>query len=267
MAPLPRKRAWLIALTALVGVAWLAAPAHAATRVAESFNYKKALAPGKTLTVMGINGFIHAAPTAGAEVVVEAQRKGRRDDPEAVKIEVTEDAEGIHICARYPSRDGGLNPCAEQNLRNNDVRVEYEVLVPNGVRLNARTVNGEIEARDLSGPVYASTVNGGVDVTTQSWAKASTVNGSIHVAIRRLEPSQNVEFSTVNGSITLEIPMGVDARLLATTVNGSIETDQPVTVSGRLQRQRLEGTLGRGGPEIRVSTVNGSIDLVSGEPQ
>ncbi len=255
-------RAGLMLLLAALGITGLVSPS-AADRTAEPFEYKKTLAPGKTLTIVGINGYIRAEPTSGTEVEVDAERRGKRSDPTKVRIEVTEDADGIWICALYPQRNGDYGDCdSQQNLKNNDVRVEFDVKVPKGVTLDARTVNGEIEARDLAGPVRGATVNGGVELSTTSWAKATTVNGSIRAAIRRLD-AKDLEFSTVNGSITLEVPPGLDARLLATTVNGSIDTEIPVTVNGRLHRQHLEGTIGRGGPEIRASTVNGSISLLS----
>jgi DUF4097 and DUF4098 domain-containing protein YvlB len=66
----------------------------------------------------------------------------------------------------------------------------------------------------------------------------------------------------VNGSITLEIPDGVNADLDMRTVNGGVTSeDFPITIQGRIDRRRIEGKLGKGGPEIRLSTVNGSIRL------
>jgi DUF4097 and DUF4098 domain-containing protein YvlB len=47
----------------------------------------------------------------------------------------------------------------------------------------------------------------------------------------------------------------------AATVNGDISSDFPMTVSGRISRQRLEGTIGGGGRQLSLKTVNGSITL------
>lgn len=44
-------------------------------------------------------------------------------------------------------------------------------------------------------------------------------------------------------------------------MNGSLHTDFPLTVSGRFDARHLHATLGAGGREIRLRTVNGSIDL------
>jgi DUF4097 and DUF4098 domain-containing protein YvlB len=71
-----------------------------------------------------------------------------------------------------------------------------------------------------------------------------------------------MEFSTVNGGITVQVPDGFSARVDASTVNGSIETDFPITVQGRFGSRRLQGTIGNGGRDLELETVNGSIRLV-----
>jgi hypothetical protein len=45
-------------------------------------------------------------------------------------------------------------------------------------------------------------------------------------------------------------------------VNGGIETDFPITIRrAGFVGHRLNGTIGRGGPRLELSTVNGSIHL------
>jgi DUF4097 and DUF4098 domain-containing protein YvlB len=65
----------------------------------------------------------------------------------------------------------------------------------------------------------------------------------------------------VNGSIDVALPPGVNADLAASTVNGHISSDFPITVRGRFTSRHLHGTLGSGGRELKVSTVNGSITV------
>jgi len=122
-------------------------------------------------------------------------------------------------------------------------------------------VNGDVTVRDASGAVQASTVNGDVDVATRGVAEASTVNGSIRAALGKADWTGTMAFSTVNGSVTLEVPAGLSADVEAATVNGSIETDFPITVQGKFGSRRLKGTIGNGGRGLDVETVNGSIRL------
>jgi DUF4097 and DUF4098 domain-containing protein YvlB len=77
----------------------------------------------------------------------------------------------------------------------------------------------------------------------------------------RAEFPDGAKFSTVNGGIVLRVPSYLNAHLKASVENGNIESDFPITVTGTVSRRRVEGTIGNGGQELQVSTVNGSIRL------
>lgn len=249
----------LLLIIALVGLVDPAA-SRAQTR---DFEWRGRVAGGGELEIRGINGAIHAEDAAGNEAEVTATKRGRRSDPDEVRIEVVEHRRGVMICAVYPaSRGEGPNTCGDsQHVRDNDVRVDFYVRVPAGVRFVARTVNGEIDARSLRADVDATTINGDVEVSTTGIAEATTVNGSIDAVIGRADWEGELRFKTVNGGITVEFPEGVNADIRAKTVNGYIDTDFPLQVSGRLSRRRLSGRIGDGGPPLDLETVNGSIEL------
>jgi len=44
-------------------------------------------------------------------------------------------------------------------------------------------------------------------------------------------------------------------------MHGSIASDWPVQLSGKFGPRRAEGTIGRGGRVIRMTTLNGSVEL------
>jgi len=141
------------------------------------------------------------------------------------------------------------------------VQVDFTVHVPAGVRFAGHTVNGDVNADGIGADVKAATVNGSVDIRTSGFAEASTVNGNITCRLGRSSFENAVEFETVNGSITIEMPDGLNADFRASTVNGSIDSDFPILVTGKVSRRSLRGSIGDGGPELRLSTVNGSIRL------
>jgi DUF4097 and DUF4098 domain-containing protein YvlB len=126
-------------------------------------------------------------------------------------------------------------------------------------------VNGEINGESLQGDAEAYTVNGSVRLTTTGVAVANTVNGSVNVTMGRADWRDSASFKTVNGGITLTLPSIFDAELRAETQNGSITADFPITVTGQVSRRRLYGTIGSGGRELNLSTVNGSIKLLKGQ--
>lgn len=236
-------------------------------RSGQAFRWSGAIAQGKAIEIKGVNGNITASLAPGSAVEVEATRRARKSDPDEVTIEVIEHAHGVTLCAKYPAPDGkGENECVpgdggRMNTRDNDVQVSFRVRVPAGVRLIARTVNGEVDAERLRGPVEAMTVNGGVQISTTSYARAETVNGSIVAAIGSAVWPEALSFTTVNGRVRITLPAAVNADVRVQTTNGSIETDFPVTVQGRFGRNRLQGAIGKGGQRIEVETVNGNVAL------
>jgi len=242
--------------------------AAAGTVSAQDFSWRGELNSGQSLEVRGINGRITAGPASGGQVRVTAiKSEGRRGNADDVTVEVVEHSGGITICAMYPSRNNDRpNRCASgddyrMNTRDNDTRVDFEIQVPAGVTLVARTVNGDIDATDLGGDVDAGTVNGDIGISTDGAASANTVNGSINASFAGSSLDNDLEFETVNGSIVLEIAGNVNADVSAATVNGRMETDFPLTISGRWGPRRLNGTIGNGGPNLSLSTVNGAIEI------
>jgi hypothetical protein len=234
---------------------------------AEDFRWTARLSAGDAVEVKGINGSIRAGAASGSEVEVRAQTRARKSDPSSVRIEVVEHAGGVTVCAVYPTPEGErANSCepgegGRMNTRNNDVNVEFEVLLPAGIDFVARTVNGEVEALELGGDVRATTVNGDVEISTTGFARAETVNGSIEAVMGARDLSEGAVFETVNGSITLDVADDVNADLSAKWLNGGFESDIPFMLTGRMSRQSASGTLGAGGPDLDLRTVNGSIRI------
>ena len=235
-------------------------------REAADFVWRGAVGTGQTVEIKGVNGDIIAERSAGGEIEVRAERSARRSDPEAVRIEVIEHAGGVTVCAVYPSSRGRENTCepgsrGRNSTRNNDVRVTFYVSVPEDVGFLGKTVNGDVRVHDLASEVGAKSVNGDIEISTSGFPEASTVNGSIDAAMERYDIASGLSFSTVNGSISLDLPDDVDADLDARWVNGRLETDLPLELIGRVSRRSARGALGDGGPELNLRTVNGSIHL------
>jgi hypothetical protein len=255
-------------LTKSLGIASVAAAVTALGPAvfADDFRWQGRLPAGKTVEVKGVNGGIDAEAASGNEVEVFATKKARRSNPASVEVKLLEHDGGVTVCAVYPTRGGSANTCepgegGHMEVRDNDVQVDFRVKVPAGVHFVGRTVNGGIEARRLPSDAAVYTVNGGIDVDAAGLVRASTVNGGINAAVGRADWEGDLEFRTVNGGITLALPEDVGAEVRASTVNGGIETDFPLTVRGKFNRRRVNGTLGGGGRELSLETVNGSIEL------
>ena len=231
------------------------------------FRWSGRIAQGSAIEIKGINGDLTTEAASGDQVEVIARKKARRSDPDGVPIKVVEHAGGVTICAVYPSADPGKpNSCepgnaGRMNVRDNDVQVDFTVRVPAGVGFIGRTVNGGISATSLSGNVMSYTVNGSVKISTSGYAQAKTVNGEISARIGDANWPDSLEFTTVNGEISLDLPATVSTEVKAETLNGEITSDFPLTMLNRMSRKHFDGRIGNGGRELKVKTLNGGISL------
>lgn len=232
------------------------------------FHWQGHLKPGQTLEVINRNGGIDANAASGDEASASGAWRSHDDDSEPF-VEVVEYADGVTICAVY-ARDKNPGRChrggvsSESNggwWHGSRASITFEVQVPRGVRLNARTTNGNVQGHNLVSVVEASTTNGNVDVSTSEWASASTTNGGIHVSIGNAKWNGELKESTTNGSVDVTLPAAAEFTLDAATTNGGVHTDFPITVQGSFNSKRLSGTVGAGGRDLRVSTTNGGIKL------
>lgn len=133
-----------------------------------------------------------------------------------------------------------------------------------GVRgeVTASSGNGEVTVERVEGPVRATTGNGDVYVTaTNGPVNASSGNGDIRATMDRLSGNDDLVFTSGNGRIEVTVPADFSAEVEAHSGNGRIVTDFPVTVRGRLSPSRLQGTIGRGGRRLRMTTGNGSMEI------
>ncbi|HWG38658.1 MAG TPA: hypothetical protein VN690_13170 [Terriglobales bacterium] len=155
-----------------------------------------------------------------------------------------------------------------------EVRFAFELHVPQGARLDLRTVNGgDIAASGTRGDFAVRNVNGGVDLEQMAGSgQATTVNGPVTASFTA-NPRTDCLFRSVNGKLSLYFPASLGADLSYKTVNGSVYSDfavraessaAPVSESRNGMRvirssRESRGRIGAGGPQIALNTVNGSI--------
>ncbi|HET9425639.1 MAG TPA: DUF4097 family beta strand repeat-containing protein [Gemmatimonadaceae bacterium] len=231
------------------------------------FRWSERIEAGRTVKTTGINGTITYRQGSGDRVEVTAVKRWRRGDPASVRILATKDGGDIRVCPLYEDQDD----CDDHNSRgrrdrdrrdyDNDVSVDFTVTVPRGVHVVAGSINGAVSITGATEDVEAATVNGDVRVESgRGRLSATTVQGNV-VASVRTRPSA-MEFTTVNGSVIVEMASGIGADIDLTTVNGDLRSDYDVMVRGRFDPYNVRAHVGpAGGPRMRVTTVNGAIEL------
>ncbi|HVX41410.1 MAG TPA: DUF4097 family beta strand repeat-containing protein [Gemmatimonadaceae bacterium] len=235
----------------------------------DTFNWSGKIPSGRWIRVRNLNGRITVGQAPGDQVQVTATKHWRRGDPADVHFQVTKfgpNDESVLICALWFDNstcdEDGYDAHGGGRHHNNDVNVEFHVLVPKGVKVGVWTVNGGAFVDGATDEVQAHTVNGDVEANSSGGpVSATTVNGSVRASMGKLD-DKDLEFTTVNGGVTVELPADASADVELSTLNGSLHTDYELTVRGRMEPRHLSAHIGKpGGPRIRLRTVNGSIDL------
>ncbi len=225
------------------------------------FHWSGKLPADQVLVIKNVNGDINAAGSSSSDIEVTAEKTG--PDAAQVKIRVAKLSDGMVICAVAPGWFGG-DDCESGSHFGNDhnrTKVNFTVRMPQNLRFTGQSVNGSVTANDMGRYVEGTSVNGGVHIDTRSWASAKSVNGSIEARIGRADWTGELDFKTVNGSIKLELPSNASTDVNFASVNGQLESDFPLTLQGSIGKHSVHGTLGSGGRELNVHTVNGSVEL------
>jgi DUF4097 and DUF4098 domain-containing protein YvlB len=235
----------------------------------DTFHWSGKLAANQLLQIKNISGNIEATGENGDTIDVSAVKSG--PDRDQVRVEVVQAGEGVTICAVYPGSgctpDGSLHSGGDSH-RDIKAKVDFTVRVPRNLRFNVASVNGRIQADNLGRPSKLTTVNGGVDASSSSWVSATSVNGSIKVAMGSADWDGRLKLSSVNGSVTLDLPAETNADVRFSSVNGNLTSDFSISMQGNFEvghgPRTLRGTIGNGGRELDVSTVNGSLNIRKG---
>jgi len=249
---------------AVVGVACallFAECAHAfdsSGKITEEFHHAYPLSPAGRVEVDNVNGGVHITAWDRDEVKVDAIKYAHdKDQLTDVEIQVEADNGSVSIRTKYHSHNHYFG-----TGNHDSASVEYTLSVPRNARLDEiKLVNGPLDIHGVAGEVRASCVNGRLFAERlQGRVQLSTVNGRSEVHFDRL--SDSVDLSSVNGSIELVLPSDAKARIEASTVSGGIDNDFGFhSSSHRLIGRNLDGELGSGGPHIKLSNVNGRIDI------
>lgn len=239
----------------------------------EVMNWSTPVASGHWIRVRNTSGSVRVRQSDGptATIRVESRTRPRKSDLHVV----IDSADGSYVVCAVLSRGAR---CDEEGYRMgkrsiwNRLRfmsgmstpvADFTVLVPAGTNVDASSVNGGITIEDATGAVVAKTVNGGIRANAGAATSfsATTVNGSITMKVDSLTGDGDLMLKTVNGSVTAELPPELNADVHLETVNGRLTTDYPLTVNGKLNPRRLDATIGDGGRNLTIKTVNGSVKL------
>jgi hypothetical protein len=196
-------------------------PAALAAQSSDTWRWRGTLDAGRSLEIRNINGRIAAEPASGREIEIVATKTARKGSVAGVELRVETHAGGVVVCALWPSRDKPTEGC--------------------------RSDRSDMRERDRS-----------AERAWERWNRENQVDVHFEVRVPR---DVRLAVGTVNGDVRVTLPANAAFDLTASTVNGDVTSDFPLTLEGRLRRQKVRATVGAGGRDLQLTTVNGAIAI------
>jgi len=278
-----RKPALFFVPASLLAILLLASAAGAdwgRAKEEEIFEQTVPAAAAGTVQVETINGNVTVRTWDRDEVYVKATKEARGSSSEAAR-ELLEET-GIEIDAG----DGGVSirtrpPKSSWKRRaGGGVSVSYELTVPRRATVEARSTNGNVEVRGLDGPAALTSTNGTIELqdvggdvearTTNGDIRARglggrldgrTTNGTIRAELRAAQLDDDMQLTTTNGSIELDVAAGLAAEIDARASSGRVVSELPASYELKKSAKAATYLLGGGGPRVKLRTTNGTIRL------
>jgi DUF4097 and DUF4098 domain-containing protein YvlB len=182
----------------------------------------------------------------------------------------------------------------DSELRNN-VSISYDITVPESTRLESQTGSGSQNIDNLRGPVRASTGSGTIEigkiageVEAQSGSghieiagadgNVNAHTGSGHITVHNIKAGLRAstgsggidadgdarndwDLHTGSGSIEVRTPSSAAFHVDAESGSGGVNINKPITMQGSISRRHVEGSVGNGGPMMRLRTGSGGIQV------
>jgi hypothetical protein len=225
----------------------------------QSFNSTSAISGRTRLFISNVNG---AVAVFGVDTLTEVLISGSKivrdqtvDEAQRhindIQIDIQESSSTLTIKTSQPNSSGGRT-----------YQVDYEIMVPSSWEVTVTDVNGSVEILNIRNTVAASVVNG--------TAIANDIAGSVGISVTNgtitgkvfLPETGSCTFDLVNGNATLLVPRTTSATVSATVTNGSVSvTNLPIVFSTN-SRTSVSGVVGGGKGTIRLSSVNGIVQLL-----
>jgi DUF4097 and DUF4098 domain-containing protein YvlB len=120
--------------------------------------------------------------------------------------------------------------------------------------------NADLSASEVVGPLTLSTRSRNVTLDRVAGDVAVT-NSNGFVNVTSAPPLGNVTIENRNGDITLTVPEHSSFSVDAQTTDGDLDNDFSLPNQGTDTHKNFTGTVGKGGPTLRLSNNHGDIAL------
>lgn len=168
------------------------------------------------ITVVINNGRLNDALTVESGATSEEITLNTDFDKELLKKGKAEDCPGSKHSWRTEHNGTDYYVCS---------KINYQVYLPRNAKLKLETINGNIDIKGASAPVFAKTISGYVDFS---------------------------------------LPKARGANIAMKTITGEVYTDLDIDLKTKKQKNPivgylLEGTVNGGGPDVRLESISNNV--------
>lgn len=138
--------------------------------------------------------------------------------------------------------------------------------------IKAQTENGPITISNAKGNITASAQLGNITIDgSKKSVVAQTEKGCIVMHCAELPATSRIQLNTHAGNVKLTLPESVNAAIFGHTEKGTLVSDAFIDIKPRTTKldkkawkqfqKEVEGTLGNGEAEIKITTATGNIKI------
>jgi hypothetical protein len=210
-----------------------------------------ALNKGAAVSISTLNGTINVEAWDQPQAEVKIIKRGKSEtDIQGATVTINNDKDNLSIDAS----------------QSRSVQVSFEIRLPRSLgAVKFTSTNGAIIVSDIAGNIIIEATNGAITLDNVSGIeRVTTVNGAIEADLNSMPKDRPMKIEATNGRIELSLNPDFNATLEASTVHGSIDIDDELNIPVQKSRpfgQRANGAIGKGGPSLTITTVNGGISI------
>ncbi len=149
---------------------------------------------------------------------------------------------------------------------------EYTILIPKDLIVKidySGPFAEDVVVKNLIGEVEIKTLNGDIDLFDITGPTAiSSINGDINCTFSEVNQQAPISISSVNGELDISIPSNTKADLVLSSFSGDIFTDIDIEFDKKSKEglsiiggNKIKGKLNGGGVDILLNTINDNIYL------
>ena len=247
----------------------------------ETFTKSVRLGNTGVLDISNLVGNIEITRGSGGDATIQVTKVARARSVEEAKallplvvVDITSRGDRAEIRTQYPS------PNDMRERRNMNVSVHFKIAAPQGTRIIAQSLAGDLKVTDIRGELSLTTTSGSVSITNAARV-SSARSTSGNVEITNVDSDVALDAGTISGDVIVRdvkarrMKLGtVTGRVLAQNVvteilgaqtfNGDVEVIGPLTKGGRYDLKAHAGDVrivvtGGGGFYLEASSWSGEV--------